>query len=788
MRIKSLELAWFRGAAVPVSLEANCKSMVVYGENGSGKSSFVDAVEYVLNNKSIEHLKTEYSGSRQVNAIPNTHKAKTDKTALKFKFEDDSEIKIDFGSDGSSRSSGAQKIAIDEWEYRQTVLRQNEVSEFIHDTKGKKYSALLPLFGLHKMELTAENLRKLAKTAEVETKLGEKRADVQQVRKQWDAVFSTQSYAQIVEGIDNLWKQYCKGSSTTSDALSRCNDLETAINNRFVECSADDRTHVLLKGIGELDLKERVDTVRKTSARLAGSLDPHITKKLTVIRSTNVFVDGLNDTEIVECPACGQTITVDAFREHIKEESRRLQEMNDAFDTYKGAIGSLCDTLNALKSNLGKSDLRAWREGVADAETVEGFKYMERVDLGAIRDSCGDDDLEAIETKLVAIVNTAERDSQNAPPDVQKLAADKKRLDVAKAIIVSEGLRAEIANSGALVAMMGSLEQGVRVEIRRQSQSIIDKISEDIESMWEILHPGQKIENVRLSLPEGTDKAIDVVLKFHGLDQESPRLTLSEGYRNSLGLCIFLAMAKRVVDMERPLFLDDVVVSLDRNHRGMVQELLEKEFNGRQVIILTHDREWYTELRHQLGANDTWLFKTLLPYESPGIGIRWSHRTTTFDDARALVAERPEAGGNDARRIMDVELSMIAEHLQIRLPYLRSDKNDRRVAHQFLARIIAEGRRCFQKGAEGGYVANNSAIDACAKADRLLLSWGNRASHSFDIVRQEANMLIDACENAIASFKCDLCDPPSNVWKLEEKQAQWLQCQCGDIRWRYGKA
>ena len=45
MRIKAIQLSWFRGAADPVSLEPDCKSMVVYGVNGSGKSSFVDAVE-----------------------------------------------------------------------------------------------------------------------------------------------------------------------------------------------------------------------------------------------------------------------------------------------------------------------------------------------------------------------------------------------------------------------------------------------------------------------------------------------------------------------------------------------------------------------------------------------------------------------------------------------------------------------------------------------------------------------------------------------------------------------
>ena len=262
-------------------------------------------------------------------------------------------------------------------------------------------------------------------------------------------------------------------------------------------------------------------------------------------------------------------------------------------------------------------------------------------------------------------------------------------------------------------------------------------------------------------MPTGSDKAIDVVLTFHGLDQESPRLTLSEGFRNCLGLCIFLAMAKRVSDTERPLFLDDVVVSLDRTHRGMILELLEKEFSDRQVIILTHDREWYTELRHQLEHNSNWLFRTLLPYETPETGIRWSHKTTTFSDARALLKGRPDSAASDARKIMDVELPMIAEHLQIRLPYLRSDKNDRRMAHEFLSRLASDGKRCFQKKSANGYVENSDAL---------------------------ASKLIDACERALAFFWCDSCAPPCSVWRLEDRNSESFQCRCGVVRWKYGNA
>ena len=216
----------------------------------------------------------------------------------------------------------------------------------------------------------------------------------------------------------------------------------------------------------------------------------------------------------------------------------------------------------------------------------------------------------------------------------------------------------------------------------------------------------------------------------------------------------------------------------------MIVKLLEKEFSARQVIILTHDRDWYTELRQQLG-NGSWTFKALLPYETPQIGIRWSHRTTTFDDARAQLKERPDSAGNDARKIMDVELALIAERLRITLPYLRFEKNDRRTAHEFLSRLIAEGKKCFQRRESKDYIAHEGALDALNKALQLLISWGNRGSHTFDIVRAEATKLVDTCENAVDSFKCTSCG--KHVWFADAEGSEWLQCQCGAVRWRYGK-
>ena len=778
MRIRSIQLAWFRGAAEPVSLDLDCKSIVVYGTNGSGKSSFVDAIEYVLNEGKIGHLSHEYSGKRQEKAIPNTHRPQGRKTEVAIKFKDNSEYKVEIQPDGSRTNSSGEPATMPVWDYRRTVLRQNEVAEFIHDTKGDKYSALLPLLGLHHTELAAENLRQLTRIIENDSALKMTKNALKQVEETRKKVFGNHSNGDIINTIEKEHAKYCVKKAVTNDVLSRCQELESALDTRIARFTADDRRHVALQNVAALSLSDHIHAVRSARLKLSGALDPLIAEKLQVLSSTGSFVAKLGKETQVECPACGRLISTDVFRDHVLAEGEHLQGIIKTFGTWKDARGTLCDTLKSIKSSLTKLDLKTWRDELPQGALAESFIYTDGMNVETLRETCSEEDLNAFESKLLPLITAATSHCQDAPPDVQALSSVKRIAEAGKAIFSAIPQAAAVARFESLISFVNLLEQGVREEIRLRANTVVDEISTDIMTMWVLLHPGEDIESIHLYLPNEADKAIDIGLKFYGVEQNSPRLTLSEGYRNSLGLCIFMAMAKREADTDRPLFLDDVVVSLDRNHRGMIQKLLAKEFSGRQVILLTHDREWYTEMRQQLDGKN-WVFKALLPYDSPNIGIRWSHKTTTFADARDQVKERPDSAGNDARKIMDIELSLIAERLQIPLPYRRADKNDRRGAHEFLERLIAVGRKDFQRKDGKAYSAHIDAIIAFSDADRLLISWGNRASHTFDVVPSEVTKLIDACEKCLEQFKCLTCG--KFVWFAETDKR--VQCECSAIRW-----
>jgi recombinational DNA repair ATPase RecF len=53
MRLQSIRLRWFRGAAADATLDLGGRSVAIYGTNGAGKSSFVDGVEAILGNGKV---------------------------------------------------------------------------------------------------------------------------------------------------------------------------------------------------------------------------------------------------------------------------------------------------------------------------------------------------------------------------------------------------------------------------------------------------------------------------------------------------------------------------------------------------------------------------------------------------------------------------------------------------------------------------------------------------------------------------------------------------------------
>ncbi len=102
---------------------------------------------------------------------------------------------------------------------------------------------------------------------------------------------------------------------------------------------------------------------------------------------------------------------------------------------------------------------------------------------------------------------------------------------------------------------------------------LYDQIKDRFVGLYRQLN-GSHEDNFSASLrPEEAGLLLEV--DFYGRGTHPPHALHSEGHQDSMGLCLYLALAERithgVIDV---VMLDDVVMSVDAEHRRQVCHLL----------------------------------------------------------------------------------------------------------------------------------------------------------------------------------------------------------------------
>jgi len=93
---------------------------------------------------------------------------------------------------------------------------------------------------------------------------------------------------------------------------------------------------------------------------------------------------------------------------------------------------------------------------------------------------------------------------------------------------------------------------------------------------------------------------LNLEVDFHGRGTYPPLAFHSEGHQDSMGICLYLSLADKLIAGKIELIvLDDVVMSIDSGHRKQLCKLLNTSFPNKQFFITTHDRAWANQLCYQ---------------------------------------------------------------------------------------------------------------------------------------------------------------------------------------------
>lgn len=124
-------------------------------------------------------------------------------------------------------------------------------------------------------------------------------------------------------------------------------------------------------------------------------------------------------------------------------------------------------------------------------------------------------------------------------------------------------------------------------------QKLYVSIESRFAELYKCLHgPDENDFTARLE-PDGQFE-----VDFYGRGLHPPMALHSEGHQDSMGICLYLALAEHLTKDKIALtVLDDVVMSVDSLHRRQVCTLLKEYFPDRQFLITTHDKSWARQLQ-----------------------------------------------------------------------------------------------------------------------------------------------------------------------------------------------
>jgi hypothetical protein len=575
------------------------------------------------------------------------------------------------------------------------ILRRAQILEFICDQEATRYKKYIQLLGLAAIDDMQRSFVDAAQTAE----------------SSWQA--SQQSLTLQLRVFGDPATGWFP--ATLASVLTKCSEAAGVLGvEDLKEWTGIESTITRLEAKRSTETKTKIDAFNGAIASLerpmSGSLielvtninDQHVTLRALKAASDDAAASGIIQEaigffdahqSIVTCPLCEQVLHdgYAATFDRLKHRNLALARLRDSeakrsqfFDQLIAAAQRCADQLTKDLESASlflEDDVKQLRDTKASA-----LRWWRRLKRSFKKQKL---DEIALPKKMETVSSLRQRlhdevvVKRNAliPPDAAKLEnaiAFLKKAKTAEPNIRS----AEMKLCEAAAKRQGASDaRDAFTQAREKAiQAVLDQIASKVLTYYKKLHDldgeAEKSECTGLSLkPTSRARAggLNLAIQFLGLaDSCDPRAFLSEGHLDSLGLCLYLATVRTFNPTGTLLVLDDVLTSIDKDHRHRVAELLFEEFADFQLVLTTHDEHWFGILQSKAqarGDQGKWLFKRIVRWtlelgpESAAFESTWEYIDVnlTEDSYREL--------GGPLRLVLEDFLKRAAEKLELEVRY-----------------------------------------------------------------------------------------------------------------------
>lgn len=692
-KIKKIEVVGFRGARYPLSLNltSGCKSIAIFGENASGKSTITDALEWFFYDK-VEHLWIE--GCKK-EALRNLNLNAGEHASVVIEIDEPSlssskDIDGDLGEVYSNNSEDFQKYLAACTKER-LILRNKYMHSFIDQTKGEKKEEIAKIIGYDELLNFIDVIRRVKGTVEKEVSPISRR--LQSIRGNLLGLLGStpSSMVQYYEVVNTFIKPHDLNIAVENEeSLKRCLSLlqEKASEDKLKKRLKMDDLLQKLKGLRDNYTSgcKKADEFFNRYCKLAEDRESILMLNVEefLSKGLGLIVEGIVEED--KCPFCFSEIDMDLLKTDVKKRISRLSSIKTDFEEITGIKKDfMTDFGESLKY---AREIILLKESVSPAflKYIEAFVEKATGWLTSIEEAIKRFDI-VTEGKRYEYKQWLDSNSMQAEINFAETACNKLGLTAKEEDLIK--LLEKIRDSGSLFREAESLsvekdiyEKQIRSLVKLQEefnkvlnlalQNALNLMSEDTSKFYLFLHPHDNVDTLRLEI---INNGAEFKYKFHGHDVHPPQKYLSESHLNSLAIALFLASVKLFNIQNKFFVLDDVVSSFDADHRTRLLRLLKECFADYQILLLTHEKFWFEIIKRELPRFGWLINEVSWDFES-GVQLKRSPLSQ-----RGLINQKRSKGlpiGNDIRILLEKILKELCMALEVRLPYRSNDTNEAR--------------------------------------------------------------------------------------------------------------
>jgi len=641
-RLKSMSVGPFRGFARQEVFDLSSRLVLIYGPNGTGKSSFCEALEYGLLGNVADADSKRFRDQKDY--LKNAHVDQFTAPIITFENELGDEIQLE-----------ANEAA-----YRFCFVEKNRIDSFSRiaaQTPAKQTELISTLFG---MESFVEFVRNF--TPEMDAKY----IDLSGVK-----------FALL-----NLKRQGLTGAHQ----LIITNNLELPIIAReeqdlanqyragltfsemVCELNGDEQSQGVIQNL-ELELQQPIATKSNLTSialqNLRSSINPNITEltenrqKLTDASQLVSFkrlyeaVSKLQLSSMDKCPACLtplNQVVVDPYF-HANKELQNLQhlaELQKAGQEFeqniKQSIFEVSQVLNTCLRYFPEKNPLSYYQVINNTQATEPWwntlfktledgitpwqhlelqvNQLEAADIKLVIDGQVRAEKQAQLKKLrdiseqVTVLKTRRQTTEKGIADNQKLN-DEFDIENAQLIADVELEKTIVQNNKLIVDSYRSFVSNLNAYSNSLPERLVADLGESVVKLYNSFNrndlPSELLAFIKLPLLQ--NQRLEIAF------QEQPKQffdalhVLSEGHIRCIGLAMLLA--KNLKENCPLLIFDDPVNAIDDEHRKSIRKTLFEDnyFSDKQILLTCHGEEFFKDIHNQLSAEDAKQIKsfTFLP-------------------------------------------------------------------------------------------------------------------------------------------------------------------------------